>query len=175
MSRPTLDFYFDFASTYSYPAAMRIAALAQSAGVAVRWHPFLLGPLFKAQGWDTSPFNRYPAKGHYMWRDLERTCARHDLPFCRPDPFPQSSLLAARVAHAGLEAGWGEAFCRAVFAAEFADGRPISEKAVVAALLQGLGIAPEPALARASSDEIKERLRAVTAAGPALRDSGGQP
>ena len=57
MSRPTLDFFFEFASTYSYPAAMRIGTLAKTAGVAVRWRPFLLGPVFKAQGFDNSPFN----------------------------------------------------------------------------------------------------------------------
>ena len=47
---PTLDFWFEFASTYSYPAAMRIAPLAEARGVMVRWRPFLLGPIFKAQG-----------------------------------------------------------------------------------------------------------------------------
>ncbi len=160
--RPAIDFYFEFASTYSYPAAMRIAALAQAAGVAVRWRPFLLGPLFKAQGWDTSPFNLHPAKGRYMWRDLGRICARLDLPFRRPDPFPQPSLLAARVAHVGLAADWGEAFCRAVYAAEFAEGRPIGEEAAIAALLRGLGVAPEATLARARSEEIKTALRAAT-------------
>ena len=164
MRRPALDFYFEFASTYSYPAAMRIAALAQAAGVTVRWRPFLLGPLFKAQGWDTSPFNLYPAKGRYMWRDIARTCARLDLPFRRPDPFPQPSLLAARVAHVGLAADWGEAFCRAVYAAEFAEGRPIGEDAVIAGLLQSLGVAPEPTLAHARSEEIKAALRAATSA-----------
>ncbi len=127
MSRPPLDFYLEFASTYSYPAAMRIGALADAAGVAVRWRPFLLGPIFKAQGWDNSPFNIYPAKGRYMWRDLERVCGRLGLPFRRPDPFPQPSLLAARIAHAGLDAGWGEAFCRAVYAAEFGE-RPADRR-----------------------------------------------
>ena len=93
-----LDFWFDFASTYSYPAAMRIRPLAREAGVTVRFGPFLLGPIFKAQGWDTSPFNLYPAKGRHMWRDLERLCADLSLPFRRPAPFPQNSLHAARVA-----------------------------------------------------------------------------
>ncbi len=65
MSAP-LDFWFDFASTYSYPAAVRIGALAAHAGVRVRFRPFLLGPIFKAQGWTTSPFNLYPAKGRHM-------------------------------------------------------------------------------------------------------------
>ena len=51
------------------------APLAEAADVRVRFRPFLLGPIFKAQGWTTSPFNLYPAKGRHMWRDLERLCA----------------------------------------------------------------------------------------------------
>jgi len=162
MSRPVVDFFFELASTYSYPAAMRIGALADAAGVGVRWRPFLLGPVLKAQGWDDSPFNLQPAKGRYMWRDLERLCARLDLPFRRPDPFPQPSLMAARLAHLGLAEGWGERFCRAVYAAQFGDGRQIGDERVLGDLLQGLGVAPAPALARARTDDIKARLRAET-------------
>src|SRR5260370_21314598 len=98
MPLPVLDFWFDFASTYSYVAAMRIGPLAQQTGVRVRFRPFLLGPIFKAQGWDTSPFNLYPAKGRHMWRDLERQCAHFGIAFRQPELFPQNSLLAARVA-----------------------------------------------------------------------------
>src|SRR5215470_4304272 len=87
MPLPVLDFWFDFASTYSYLAAMRIGPLARKAEVRVRFRPFLLGPIFKAQGWSTSPFNLYPAKGRHMWRDLERSCADLQLAFRRPDPF----------------------------------------------------------------------------------------
>jgi len=163
MARPALDFFLEFASTYSYPAAMRVGALAEAARVTVRWRPFLLGPIFRAQGWDNSPFNLYPAKGRYMWRDLERICGRLGLPFRRPDPFPQPSLLAARLAHVGLDEGWGEDFCRAVYAAEFGEGRQIGDEAVMHALLAGLGVAPAAALARARSDDIKARLRAATA------------
>jgi 2-hydroxychromene-2-carboxylate isomerase len=47
---PRLEFWYEFASTYSYLSAMRIEALAAAAGVAVEWKPFLLGPIFKAQG-----------------------------------------------------------------------------------------------------------------------------
>lgn len=168
MSPPALDFWFDFASTYSYPSAMRIAPLAQAAGVAVRFRPFLLGPIFKAQGWETSPFNLYAVKGQYMWRDLERICADLSLPFRKPNPFPQHSLLAARVALVGLEAGWGEDFCRAVFRAEFAEGRRIDDPAVVADAIRSVKAEARPALERAQSDEIKARLRAQTDAAIAL-------
>ncbi len=158
----TIDFWFDFASTYSYPAAMRISPLAEAAGVRVRFRPFLLGPIFKAQGWTTSPFNLFPAKGRHMWRDLERLCADLHLPFQRPEPFPQHSLLAARVALTGLDQGWGEDFCRAVFRAEFAEGRRIDDAGVVSDILAELRIEPAPVLIAAQSDAIKTRLRAQT-------------
>lgn len=149
--RGRLDFWFEFASTYSYPAAMRIVPLARAASVEVRFRPFLLGPVFKAQGWDTSPFNLFPAKGRYMWRDLERICAELDLPFRRPDPFPQMSLQAARVALVGLADDWGEEFCRAAYRAEFGAGRRIDDPDVLADLLAGLGVDPAAALAAAQS------------------------
>ena len=87
MAASALDFWFEFSSTYSYPAAMRIGALAAEAGVEVRLRPFLLGPIFQAHGWNTSPFILYPAKGRHMWRDLERICAALSLPFRRPEHF----------------------------------------------------------------------------------------
>jgi 2-hydroxychromene-2-carboxylate isomerase len=158
----TLDFWFDFASTYSYPAAVRIGALAARADVRVRFRPLLLGPIFTAQGWTTSPFNLYPEKGRYMWRDLERLCADLDVPFHRPDPFPQNSLLAARVALVALDQGWGEAFCVALFRAQFGEARRIDDEGVLDDVLATLQIDPSPVLAAARSDANKTRLRAQT-------------
>ncbi len=166
MPGPTIDFWFDFASTYSYPAIMRIETLAKAAGVAVRLRPFLLGPIFRAQGWPTSPFNLYPAKGQNMWRDLERLCADLELPFRRPGNFPRSSLLAARVALVGLDdtrgTTWGGEFSRAVFRAEFGvDGR-IDDDALLSEILTELQVDPKAVLEAAKSDENKMRLRAQT-------------
>src|SRR6185503_2219 len=98
MDRPSIQAWFEFASTYSYPGVQRVEALAATSGLAVEWKPFLLGPIFREQGWNDSPFNIYPVKGRYMWRDLERLCAKYDLPFRRPSRFPRPSLLAARIA-----------------------------------------------------------------------------
>jgi 2-hydroxychromene-2-carboxylate isomerase len=163
MAAPTLDFWFDFASTYSYPAAMRVRALANAAGVEVKFRPFLLGPIFKAQGWTTSPFNLFPAKGRNMWRDLERVCADLSLPpMRRPEPFPQNSILAARVALIGLAQPWGEDFCRAVFSAEFADGRRIDDPETMSAILSMLKVEPSAVLGAAVSDDNKTRLRVQT-------------
>jgi len=159
---PEIDFFYEFASSYSYIAAMRIAPVAKAAGVTVRWRPFLLGPIFKAQGWDTSPFNLYPAKGRYMVRDCERQCAALGLTFRLPEPFPQNTLLAARVATAALDEDWGEDFSRTIYRAEFAEGRNIGDPSVVAEIVQALGQNHAAVLARAQSDEIKGQLRAET-------------
>lgn len=162
MAKPTLDFWFEFASTYSYPAAMRISPLAEAAGVAVRWRPFMLGPIFKEQGWTTSPFNLFPAKGRNMWRDLERTCGTIGLPFVRPTTFPQNTLLAARVALVGLAEPWGEDYCRAIYRAEFAEGRTVEEIKTIAGVLTGLGLDAGAVLDRAQSNENRSQLRAHT-------------
>ncbi|MBI5114771.1 MAG: 2-hydroxychromene-2-carboxylate isomerase [Rhodovulum sp.] len=180
---PVLDVWFEFASTYSYPAMVRIGPLAATAGVALRFRPFLLGPIFKAQGWDTSPFNLYPAKGRYMWRDLARVCADLGLPLTRPPVFPAHTMLAARVALVGLgaaadqgkrAAGWGEAFCVAVYRAAFGEGRDVADAAVLADILASLGVDPGPVLTAAGSAAIKAKLRQETEEA-ARRDIFGSP
>jgi len=162
MSPARLQFWFEFASTYSYPAAMRIDALARAAGVGIDWEPFLLGPIFQSQGWNDSPFNLYPAKGRYMWRDLERICGRYGLPFRRPTIFPQHSLLAARTACVAKGEAWMPDFVRAVYRANFAEGADISKPDTVAACLRSVGLDPDDWLARAQAPGNKPLLRAQT-------------
>jgi 2-hydroxychromene-2-carboxylate isomerase len=157
-----LDFWYDFASTYSYPAAARIRDLAKASGIKVRFRPFLLGPIFKAQGWETSPFNLYDAKGRHMWRDLERLCAELHLPFRRPEPFPQNSLRAARLTLVGLPQGWGEDFTVAVYFAEFAQGRQINDSDTLGDILATLNVDKDVAFAAAQGDPIKTALRVQT-------------
>jgi 2-hydroxychromene-2-carboxylate isomerase len=157
-----LEFWFDFASTYSHVAAMRIGPLAKQAGVPVRFRPFLLGPIFKAQGWDTSPFNLYEAKGRYVSRDVERLCADLSLPFRRPEPFPQNSLLAARIALVGFAEPWGEEFSLAVFRAQFSEGRRIDDAATIDGILAALKLDAARVLAQAQSDDNKALLRQQT-------------
>ena len=161
MSR-RVDFWYEFASTYSYLAAMRIEALAREKAVAIIWRPFLLGPIFKAQGWETSPFNLFPAKGAYMWRDLERLCATQGLPFRKPDPFPQSSLKAARIAWTDEVAPHRAEFTRRVFLAQFAEGLRIDNDSVLGNILESLGLDAETILAAARTDQVKLRLRQET-------------
>jgi 2-hydroxychromene-2-carboxylate isomerase len=159
---PRIEFWYEFASTYSYLSAMRIEALASAAGVDLVWKPLLLGPIFRAQGWDTSPFNIYPAKGKYMVRDLQRLAAARGLPFMMPSPFPQNSLLASRLALIGHEEDWGAAFARAVYTAQFGQGANISDRLALSPILESLGLDPGRLFSRTEEAATKERLRQQT-------------
>ncbi len=158
----SLEFWFEFASTYSYLSAARIEDVA--AGVPVRWEPFLLGPIFAEQGWNDSPFNIYPAKGRYMWRDMERLCADQKIPFAKASRFPRSGVVAARVtclARATSEP-WLPDFVRAVFRANFAEDREIGDPDVIRSILDSLGLPGARIVEQASAPDNKQRLREQT-------------
>ena len=159
---PTIDFWFDFASIYAHLTACRIEALAAQSGVAVTWRPFVLGPIFAARGWSTSPFNLYSDKGRQMWRDVERLSEDAGLPFRRPSVFPRNSMLAARAALVGADEGWLVPFSEAVFRAEFTEDRDIAAPEVIDAILAGLGLDGAAIRARAESPAYKPRLREQT-------------
>ncbi|WOF75684.1 2-hydroxychromene-2-carboxylate isomerase [Parvibaculaceae bacterium PLY_AMNH_Bact1] len=157
-----VEFWFEFASTYSYPASMRVEKVASAAGIEVIWRPFLLGPVFGKQGLTDSPFNVFEQKGRYMWRDVARICEADGLEFNKPELFPQNGLKAARVALLGMEAGWGPDFVRAVYRANFVDGQIISDDAVIAGLLERLDQDPVAVTEIAYAPENKDCLKVQT-------------
>jgi 2-hydroxychromene-2-carboxylate isomerase len=164
-----IDFFYEFASTYSYLTAMRIDDLALDYDVEVRWRPFLLGPIFKAQGWDTSPFNVYPDKGRYMVRDLERLAELQGLPkFKMPKTFPAHSILPSRVALC-FKGEMRAAFSRAAYDAEFAGGKDIADPKVIEAVLKALGEDAAKIFEKVNTQQVKDALRAETEAAQKLK------
>ena len=142
---------------------MRIGALAAAAGVRVRFRPFLLGPIFKAQGWTTSPFNLYPAKGRHMWRDLERLCADLEcaVPAARSLPAEQPAGGARRAGRRSITAGAriSVARCSAPNSATAAGSTMPASSATSS---RDCRSTRSPCSPRPQSDAIKARLRAQT-------------
>ena len=165
---PKLDFWFEFASTYSYLSAMRIEELARDACVDVRWRPFLLGPFFRSQGWTSSPFVEQKEKGRYMIRDMERMCAARALPFAMPEPFPQNGLYAARLAILGEEEGWAGRFTRLIYTEQFAGSLQLDDKIALGECLTAIGLDGDALLVRIENPEVKDRLRDQTQQAQAL-------
>lgn len=160
----TIEFWYEFASPYSYFSFMRIEPLAEKAGATIKYQPFLLGPVFKQFGWDTSPFLIFKQKGDYFFRDIEREADFYNLPLKMPEQFPIHSLLAARTALIGFEKGWGVEFSKAVYTKAFGEGGDVSNKGEIAKILESLNVGDvADILAAAGAQENKQKMRDVSA------------
>lgn len=159
---PVIDFWFEFGSNYSYLSVMRIEQDAAKAGVRVRWQPFLLGPIFKSLGWETSPFVLQKTKGDYVWLDMERQCRKYGLPWKKPGNFPRSAILPLRVAVLAAGQSWMPEYCRRIMQMNFAQDRDIDNTEAVTAVLKDMDLPASEIIAQAVSDENKLRLRKQT-------------
>lgn len=155
-----LSFWYDFSSSYSYLAAMRMEERAAAAGVAALWTPFLLGPIFAAAGHGGSPNLISAAKAEYMWADIARRAHHRGLAFVKPAVFPQRSVAAGRAALA-LPDEARPAFTRAVFRRTFAEGRDIADLTVLADAAREAGLDADAVVASTSDAEAKAKLFAA--------------
>jgi 2-hydroxychromene-2-carboxylate isomerase len=156
-----IDFYFDFSSPYGYLASTAIEAVAARHGRAVRWRPFLLGALYKRTGYH--PLEQ-PEKRRYMMHDLQRSARLMGVPLAIPPSFPESLLAASRAVYwiADQDRVAAGAFAAAAFRAYWAEGRTLSDPAVVATIAEEHGIDRERTLAALGNPVVKDRLRAET-------------
>ncbi|SDD43170.1 2-hydroxychromene-2-carboxylate isomerase [Paraburkholderia lycopersici] len=169
MPSPSLDFWFDLASNYSYLSVMRIETRAAQAGVTVRWRPFLLGPILDTLGWEGPPFVVQKEKGAYVWQDMRRLCRKYGLPWRQPSEFPRRAVLATRVAVLAADEPWLPAWCRAVMTRNYGDDREVDSPEAVAQILTALGLPARQIVDEAGSDANRLRLRERT---QAARDLG---
>lgn len=162
MGNPGFEFWFEFASTYSYLSVCRIEEITANEGIDVLWKPFLLGPTFNAQGWNTSPFNIYKAKGNYMWRDIERLSEKYKIPFSKPSEFPRNGILASRVALAYEGDCWIPEFTKRVFNSNFVEDKDISDEEIIGSILSSLDLDATKVIENAKIQQNKDKLRAQT-------------
>lgn len=155
-----IDFWFDFSSPYSYLLSERIDALAARFGRKVRWHPILLGVVFKTTG--SAPLTlQVPAKANYWLIDFERSARFMGIPYRHPSQFPLATQNAARAYYwlHGQDCALARAFAHAVFRALFADNRDISPPEAVLDIAASLGVDRVALEAALQDPAIKERLK----------------
>lgn len=152
---PTIEFFFDVVSPYTYLASTRIDAAAAAAGVSVIWRPFLLGAVMKATG--NKPPALVPARGRYMFKDLQRWSKRLGVPLALPSAFPTSTLTAQRILAANPDPKVMRRTAQALFHAYWADGHDIGDISVLSNILG------QDIVDTAATDAAKDALRAHTA------------
>ena len=158
----TIDFYFDFSSSYSYVALPGVSRLAEENGVEVNWKPIALGVIFKTL--DHAPPAADSVKGRYVFHDVERSARIAGLPFKWPQPFPFNSLTAARIFWylANEDMDKAVEWARAVFQESFGEGRDCSSPEVLGGVAAALGHDAGELLEGTANDDVKNRLKAVT-------------
>lgn len=163
LNMPAIEFWFEFASNYSYLSVMRIEQEAQRHGVRMAWRPFLLGPIFRELGMETSPFVLQKEKGAYVWQDMDRQCRKYRLRWKRPSHFPRNGVLALRVALLGTDQPWMAAYCRRVMELNFVLDQDINTPTQLSPILIELGLPAPDILERAQTEPTKTLLREQTA------------
>lgn len=141
---------------------MRIEDAARRCGVRIVWKPFLLGPIFRALGMETSPFILQKEKGAYVRQDMVRQCRKYGLRWMQPSMFPRLGVLPSRVAVLGVEEPWIGAFCCQVIELNFALDEDINQPDRLAQILTRLDLPASEILSRAQAEPTKARLRQQT-------------
>jgi 2-hydroxychromene-2-carboxylate isomerase len=90
----TVEFYFDLGSPATYLAYTQLPKICAQTGSELIYIPMLLGGVFKATG-NASPA-MIPAKGRYMFEDLDRYAKRYDVPLTFNPHFPINTLMLMR-------------------------------------------------------------------------------
>jgi 2-hydroxychromene-2-carboxylate isomerase len=154
----TLEFFYDFVSPYSYLASTRVEAEVARVGGTVRFRPFLLGGVFNATG-NKAPIET-AAKGPYLAADVARWARRLGVPYAWPPKFPVLTVLPLRAAFAAERSGQLVPFTHALFRAYWAEGKDVSDPAVVEAAATGAGL--DGAALVAAAPSFKDALKAQT-------------
>lgn len=161
-----LEYFYDFSSPYAYLAHEEVAAAAARHGAELVYRPFFLGGLFKKLGSALVPIQQAtPEKRAWLGKDISRWAELRGLPFSWPERFPMNTILALRVMLQLLGPEHADAHaraCGAIFRAYWAEGRDINDPAVLAELLQGVGLDAEALLQNTRDPGVKARLFAAT-------------
>src|SRR5690606_37156825 len=164
MPRRSIDLYFDYSSPFAYLGCFMAEQLL---GDDARWHPMLLGAVFKQVGTvDVPMFAQNEAKRRHTAKDLQRQAALAGAPFSFPSRFPMRTVLPLRVTLAARahETREGRRMVHALFRALWAEDRDISDPTEVARIASDCGFDGPALVARADEQSIKDELFASTQA-----------
>lgn len=148
----TVEFFFDYASPYSYIANELLATALPGIPIVYRsiylrgFEPFAKGVPFSAP------------KLAWIVRDIQRCAEEHGLSIRLPASFPVNGLYALRGAIAAQRANRFDRYHSAMFRAIWRDGREASTRDGAASIARELGVE------LTDDPSIKDELRTSTEA-----------
>ncbi|KQP13139.1 2-hydroxychromene-2-carboxylate isomerase [Pseudorhodoferax sp. Leaf267] len=162
---PTLEFFFDISSPWTYLAFHNIQPLAQECGATIRWRPFMVGGVFNTVNPTVyeSRSKPVPAKQAYLGKSLKDwarwTGVEVNFP---PTVFPVNSVKVMRGCLVADAQGQLPAFARAAFEAYWQGDQDIAQDDVVRQICARADMDADALLQAIGEQAIKDALRANT-------------
>jgi 2-hydroxychromene-2-carboxylate isomerase len=152
-----LEFFYDYVSSYSYLANSQVRRIG---GERLVYRPMFLGAVMEATG--NRPPASVAAKGQYLLQDLRRWADCYGLPFSLNPRFPQNTLNALRLALVAQLGGNFDALHQGLFDAIWVHQQDLSDKSVLATLLEAAGMDAKTCMAAINEPAIKDALKQNT-------------
>lgn len=166
MLPPTLEFFFDLSSPWTYLAFCNSPAVVERTGAIIRYRPILVGGVFNAVNPAVYAARENPddRRMRQAFRVLHDWAEWSAVPLKFPSRWhPARSVLAMRSA-ASLEDDQPalERFAREAFAAYFLREENLDDPEVLRAAATAAGLDGDGVLSAAATEPVKSRLRANT-------------
>jgi 2-hydroxychromene-2-carboxylate isomerase len=167
MTKPVIDFIFDFGSPNAYLVLKVLPQIADQHGAEIKLIPCLLGGIFKATG-NQAPFSAFAGikgKLEYDRLEMQRFTKRHGLTTFKHNPhFPMNTLGLMRGMVAAQHLGVTSAYLDCVLGGMWEDGEKMDDPEVFMARLNRSGIDGAQLVETLNSPEVKAELVANTEA-----------
>ena len=164
MARHALEIYFDCSSPWTYLGFERAVTLFASEPVDIIWKPILVGGLFNTINPSVYHARENPVaeKAAYAAKDLQDWADYVGIEIGMPPMHPVNSVRAMRGAFVALEHDLLVPYARAVFQQYWGKLKDISDLAVLAEVLNQVGLDKEEYLKKIAKNEYKQKLRDTT-------------
>jgi 2-hydroxychromene-2-carboxylate isomerase len=167
MTKPVIDFIFDFGSPNAYLVLKVLPGIAARHGAEIKLIPCLLGGIFKATG-NQAPmlaFAGIKGKLDYDYLEMQRFVDRHGLTAFGMNPhFPINTLALMRGMVAAQHLGVAPAYLDIVLAGMWENGDKMDDPSVFLDRLNAGGLDGQRLIELANTPEVKAELVANTEA-----------
>ena len=156
----SFEFYFDFASPYSFLAHKQIVKIEKENSIKMKYMPIFLGDLLNLAGIKANI--DIPIKAKYMIKDCKLWAEKYNITFKFNNYFPIKTLNLMRCALVAEKKDFAQIFITKIFDAIWKDGINLNDNTIVEKLLQNLDLNPKNFLMEAIEPKIKDELKKRT-------------
>jgi len=154
------EFYFDFASPYSFIAHKQIIKIENEYSIKIIYMPVLLGGLLKSAGMKGNV--DIPIKGRYMIKDCKLCAEKHNIQFKFNHYFPIFTLNLMRCVLVAQKNSLEKKFIDKIFDSIWKDDLNLNDTPTVEKILKSVNINPKSFLNEIINQEIKDELKKRT-------------